>query len=90
LIGSDSPLGSGRDRDGRGQLGCTHWSPLGLLHWPRAGEVEQTQLVRFQSEARLGQLGWATRKIEKAEGKEEVDWAGLRFQLGFGPLPNRN
>jgi hypothetical protein len=34
--------------------------------------------------------GWAARKIKKGEGKEEAGWAGLRFQLGFGPLPNRN
>jgi hypothetical protein len=27
---------------------------------------------------------------KKGEGKEEAGWAGLRFQLGFGPLPNRN
>jgi hypothetical protein len=29
-------------------------------------------------------------KIEKGQGKEEAGWAGVRFQLGFGPLPNRN
>jgi hypothetical protein len=29
-------------------------------------------------------------KIEKGEGKEEASWAGLRFQLGFSLLPNRN
>jgi hypothetical protein len=28
--------------------------------------------------------------MEKGEGKEEAGWAGLGFQLGFGPLPNRN
>jgi hypothetical protein len=48
------------------------------------------RLGRLQSEARLGRLGWAARKMEKGEGKEEVGWAGLIFQLGFGPLPNWN
>jgi hypothetical protein len=33
---------------------------------------------------------WAVGRIEKGEEKEEVGWARLRFQLGFGPLPNRN
>jgi hypothetical protein len=34
--------------------------------------------------------GWAARKRKKEGGKKEAGWAGLRFQLGFGPLPNRN
>jgi hypothetical protein len=29
-------------------------------------------------------------KIEKWEGKGKAGQAGLSFQLGFGPLPNRN
>jgi hypothetical protein len=46
------------------------------------------RLGRLQSEVMLGWLGWAPRKMEKGEGKEEAGWAGLRFELGFGPVAN--
>jgi hypothetical protein len=61
------------------------------LSWAAHDDGSTRRLGRFECEARLGQLGWAARKIEKnGEGKEEAGWAGLRFQLGFVPLPNRN
>jgi hypothetical protein len=39
---------------------------------------------------RPGRLNWVAQKMEKGEVKEEAGRAGLSFQLGFGPLPNRN
>jgi hypothetical protein len=56
----------------------------------RIGEAGQARLGRFQSKVRLGWLGWAARKMEKGRGKGEAGRVGLSFQLGFGPLPNRN
>jgi hypothetical protein len=59
------------------------------LSWVVHGDGRTGRLGRFQSEARLAR-GWGVREIEKGEGKEEASWARLRFQLGFGLLPNRN
>jgi hypothetical protein len=35
-------------------------------------------------------LGMGQVKVEKGGGEEEAGRAGLSFQLGFSPLPNRN
>jgi hypothetical protein len=48
-------------------LGRAHQNPLRPPHWPHAREAGQAWLGRFQSEVRLGWLGWAAQKMEKWE-----------------------
>jgi hypothetical protein len=38
---------------------------VGPVQAARVGEAGQARLGRFQNEARLGRLGWATQKMEK-------------------------
>jgi hypothetical protein len=73
----------------------------GRWDFPHGGDTSSVRSRFFvrTMESWPGQPGlltghWAVRlaagKIENGEGKEEAGWAGLRFLLGFGQLPNRN
>jgi hypothetical protein len=64
--------------------------------WHELGWVS----VHHEDDGVLAGLAWVSRwplgrevghvENRKWEWKEGAGWAGLRFQLGFGPLPNRN
>jgi hypothetical protein len=53
------------------------WAAPGT-HASEAG-AGLARLGRLQSEARVGRLSWAMKKMEKGEEKEEAGWAELRF-----------
>jgi hypothetical protein len=76
---------SGRCRPRAGAISFTG-RDAGCAHW--RGRAGSAGPIPKQSQARLARLGRT--KDGKGRGKGEAGRVGLSFQLGFGPLPNRN
>jgi hypothetical protein len=77
------------------------WRTRGMVGFPsrQRHELSLVSVLREDDGVLAGWPGllashwamrWAVWRIEKGEGKEEAEWAELRFLLGFGLLPNRN